>query len=123
MKPARRGGLVRGQKKPSTDDDLVDTASDTVYTTCMVNPIKRLAYEKFFYGDIVRLTKAVRGSSGKRFKFLGAVFTSEEDETPTHFELVEIQRGHLRSIRPEFVIKDVAPSKAAQARIARKAEK
>lgn len=86
----------------------------------MAELIKKLHYENFNYGDIVRLTQDIKGSSGKRFKFLGAVFASESDETPTHFDLVEIKRGHARAIRPEHVIKDVAASKAAQARIARK---
>lgn len=82
---------------------------------------KTLHYDKFDYGDIVRLTSAVRGSGGKRFKFVGAVFEGEDSTSPAYFDLIEIGRGQMRAIRPEFVVKDVAASKAAQARIARAA--
>lgn len=88
-----------------------------VYTVCMIETIKRRNYDIFQYGDIVRCTRAVRGSSGKRYKFVGAVFDAQDDSTPLHLELIEIGRGQFRAIRPEYVIKDVAASKAAQARI------
>jgi hypothetical protein len=84
----------------------------------MADVIKKLNYEEFEYGDIVRLTRAVRKSSGKRFKFMGACFEPDDEETPVYFELIEIGRGQMRSIRPEHVIKDVAATKEARARIA-----
>jgi hypothetical protein len=91
-----------------------------VYTVHMTELTKRLHYENFQYGDIVRLTRAVAGSSGKRFKFVGAVYDESDDINPVYLDLIEIGRGQMRAIRPEHVIKDVPASKAAQARIARK---
>lgn len=89
-----------------------------MYDVCVPDLIKRLNYDIYTYGDVVRLTQAVRGSKGKRYKFVGAVFESEEDTVPAYLSLIEIGRGHSRSIRPEFVVKDVAASKAAHARSA-----
>lgn len=86
----------------------------------MDNLTKKQDYLEFTHGDIVRLTRAVPGSGGKRFKFLGAVFGEDDPETPLYLDLVEIGRGQMRAIRPEHVVKDVAPSKAAQARKKRK---
>lgn len=82
--------------------------------------ILRLDYDQFKYGDIVRLTRAVPSSGGKRFKFVGAVFDAENPDTPLYFDLIEIKRGTSRAIRPEHVIKDAQLSKAAQARIEKK---
>lgn len=86
----------------------------------MSETIKRRNHGIFHYGDIVRCTRAVRGSSGKRYKFTGAVFSLEDDENPLYLDLIEIGRGQFRCVKPEFVIKDVAASKAAQARILKK---
>lgn len=94
-----------------------------VYTTEMADLIKRPHFAPYAYGDIVRLTAAIKGSKGKRYKFVGAVFDPEDSETPLYLDLIEIGRGQMRAIRPEFVVKDIPASKAAQARIARKAEK
>lgn len=85
----------------------------------MAELTKKLHYENFDYGDIVRLTRAVQGSGGKRYKFVGAVFDPEDDTAPVYLDLIEIGRGQMRAIRPEHVIKDIAASKAAQARIAK----
>lgn len=83
----------------------------------MTKPFKRLNYESYKYGDIVRLSRGIKGSGGKRFKFVGAFFVNENDKTPEYFELIEIGRGQFRSIRPEFVIKDTAASAEAHARV------
>lgn len=91
-----------------------------MYTVDMTDHIKRLTYNDLLLGDIVRCTAAVTGSKGRRYKFLGAVYESEDAEAPLHLELVDIKTGNSRAIRPEFVVKEVASSKAAQARKARK---
>lgn len=83
----------------------------------MTQIIKKRNYGIFEYGDIVRCTVAVRGSKGKRFKFTGAIFSVDNDENPLYFELIEIGRGQFRSIKEEFVVKDVAASKKSQAKI------
>lgn len=83
----------------------------------MTQIIKKRNYGIFEYGDIVRCTAAVRGSRGKRFKFTGAIFSVDNDENPLYFELIEIGRGQFRSIKEEFVVKDVAASKKSQAKI------
>lgn len=94
-----------------------------VYTACMADLVKRLKYEDLdlLLGDIVRCTSAVTGSRGRRYKFLGAMYDESDDTTPLYLELVDMRSGNLRSVRPEFVVKQVAPSKAARARQARKA--
>src|SRR5687768_11032113 len=94
-----------------------------VYTVRMAELIKRLSYNDLLLGDIVRCTSAVIGSSGRRYKFLGAVFEPEDDTTPLYLELADIRNGNVRSVRPEFVVKQAAPSKAARARKARKEAK
>lgn len=94
------------------DDELV-----VKYTDCMTDMIKRHEYGNLHYGDVVRLTRAVRGTSGKRYRFMGAVFDPEDNTTPVYLDLVEIGRGQMRAIRPEYVIKDVPASKESQARI------
>jgi hypothetical protein len=94
-----------------------------VYTVRMTDFIKRLSYGDFLLGDICRCTSAVLGSKGRRYKFLGAVFDAEDDTTPLYLELADMRSGNVRSIKPEFVIKQVAPSKAARARRERKEAK
>jgi hypothetical protein len=90
----------------------------------MPDIVKKLNHDEYEYGDIVRLSRAIRKSSGKRFKFVGACFDPDDLNTPIYFELIEIGRGQMRSIRPEHVIKDVVATKDARARIAaRLAEK
>lgn len=89
----------------------------------MADHIKTLDYGDFKYGDIVRLTRAVHGSGGKRYKFVGAVFDADDTENPLYLDLIEIGRGQMRAIRPEYVLKEDAASKASQARIKRKKAK
>lgn len=89
----------------------------------MPEPIKRLTYENLMLGDIVRCTQAVTGSKGRRYKFLGAVFNSPEDTTPLYLDLADIKSGNVRSVKPEFVVQEVASSKAARGRRARKETK
>lgn len=89
----------------------------------MTETIKRLNHDNFQYGDIVRCTRAVKGSSGKRYKFTGAVFSAEDEETPLYLDLIEIGRGQFRCVKPDYVVMDVAATKAARARSAGKAEK
>lgn len=91
-----------------------------VYTVRMTDLIKRLSWDDLLLGDIVRCTSSVLGSKGRRYKFLGAVFEAEDDTTPLYLELADMRSGNVRSIRPEFVIKQIAPSKAARARRERK---
>lgn len=86
----------------------------------MADVIKARNYGDYEYGDVVRLTRAIRRSSGKRFKFVGACFDADDLETPIYYELIEIGKGQMRSIRPEHVVKDVAATKDARARIASK---
>lgn len=86
----------------------------------MAELTKVLNHGNLHYGDIVRLTRAIKGSSGKRFKFLGAVLDLEDGETALYYDLVDIKNGHLRAIRPAHVIKEVAASKASQAKIKKK---
>lgn len=86
----------------------------------MSEVIKALNHDEYEYGDVVRLTRAIRKSSGKRFKFVGACFDPDDLETPVYYELIEIGKGQMRSIRPEHVIKDVAATKDARSRIAAK---
>ena len=85
----------------------------------MAELTKQLHHGIFKYGDVVRLTRAVKGSGGKRYKFVGAV-SEDEASDPLYYELIEMGRGQFRSIRPEYVVKDVKASKDAQARIAAK---
>jgi hypothetical protein len=90
----------------------------------MAELIERLNWEKYEYGiTVCRLTRAVKGTTGKRYKFLGAVFDPEDDEKPLYLKLVEIGRGTNRSIRPEFVIRDTATTKAVKGKAAVKASK
>jgi hypothetical protein len=86
----------------------------------MTAPILKLNHGKYQYGDVVRLTRGVPKSGGKRYKFVGAAFDPEDLENPLYLDLIEIGRGQFRCIKPEFVIKDIAASKEAQARIAEK---
>jgi len=83
----------------------------------MSETIKLRNYKQFHYGDVVRCTSAVRGSKGKRYKFTGAVFNAEDRDTPLYLDLIEMGRGQFRCVKEEFVVKDVAASKDAQARI------
>lgn len=94
-----------------------------VYTVRMTDHVKRLEYDNLIFGDIVRCTQAVPGSKGKRYKFLGAIFGPESNDTPLYLDLVDIKSGNVRSVRPEFVIQEVASSKAARGRRARKEAK
>lgn len=89
----------------------------------MTDQIKTLDYGEFKYGDIVRLTRAIKGSGGKRYKFVGAVFDAADKDEPLYLDLIEIGRGQMRAIRPEYVVKETAASKASQARISRKKAK
>lgn len=90
----------------------------------MADVIKTLNHDEFQYGDVVRLSQAVRNTKGKRFKFVGACFAPEDTDTPLYYELIELRKGQMRSIRPEYVIKDVEATKDARSRIAaRLAEK
>lgn len=86
----------------------------------MTELVKRLEYDDLIYGDIVRCTQAVRGSKGKRYKFTGAVFNPDDDGIPLYLDLIEIGRGQFRTVRPEFVVKEEAASRAAQARQSKK---
>lgn len=86
----------------------------------MADVIKALNHGDYEYGDVVRLTRAIRSSSGKRFKFVGAFFDPDDLENPAYYELIEIGKGQMRSIRPEHVVKDVAATRDARARIAAK---
>jgi hypothetical protein len=89
----------------------------------MADLIKRIQYNDLVLGDIVRCTQAVHGSKGRRYKFLGAIFDASDPDTPLHLEVVDIKSGNVRSVRPEFVVQEVASSKAARARKARKEAK
>lgn len=89
----------------------------------MTDFIKRLEYENLLLGDIVRCTQAVPGSKGRRYKFMGAIFDEGDSATPLYLDLVDIKSGNIRSVRPEFVIQEVASSKAARGRKARKEAK
>lgn len=91
----------------------------------MTTPIKRMEYTELDleYGDIVRCTQGVRGAKGKRFKFVGAVYDPEDDSAPLYLDLIEIGRGQFRAVKPEFVVKEIAASKAARARKAKKEAK
>lgn len=94
----------------------------------MANLITKMKYEELSlsYGDVVRLTRAIRKSSGKRYKFVGAVYDPTSDhgeDEPIYLDLIEIGKGTMRSIRPEHVIKDVKASKAEQERIQSKGKK
>jgi hypothetical protein len=89
-----------------------------VYDEGMTDVVKTLNHDEFEYGDIVRLSQAIRNTKGKRFKFMGACFDADAPDTPLYYELIEIGKGQMRSIRPEHVTKDVAATKDARARIA-----
>lgn len=82
----------------------------------MSDLIKKLNHGDYQYGDVVRLSGLPK-TKGKRYKYVGAVFIDEAADEPEYFELIEIGRGTMRSIRPEYVVKDVKASKAAQDRI------
>lgn len=84
--------------------------------------IKKLDYEPLDlkHGDVVRLTRAIRKSSGKRYKFMGAIYDSEDESAPLYLDLIEIGRGQMRSIPPQHVIKDAAATKELRSRIAAK---
>lgn len=86
----------------------------------MAEVIKSLNHGDYQYGDVVRVTQAIRNSKGKRFKFVGACFDPDDLETPVYYELIQIDKGQMRSIRPEHVVKDVPATKDARARIAAK---
>jgi hypothetical protein len=89
----------------------------------MAELVKRPKYDDLLLGDIVRCTQAVKGSSGRRYKFLGAIFDTADDTTPLYLDLADIKNGNVRSVKPEFVVKEVASSKAARGRRARKEAK
>jgi hypothetical protein len=86
----------------------------------MAELIKRLQYNDLLFGDIVRCTQAVSGSKGRRYKFLGAIYDEADDTTPLYLDLADIKSGNVRSVRPEYVVQEVASSKAARGRKARK---
>lgn len=88
----------------------------------MAELIKRLAYDKLdlLCGDVVRCTGAVLGSKGRRYKFLGAIFDPEDPTTPLYLELADMRNGNVRSVRPEYVVKDTRVSKAVRGKKAQK---
>lgn len=76
-------------------------------------------YLEFQAGDICRLSSAVSGSVGQRYRYKRAIGIENPETgevTIDYIELVEVNSGNSRSIRPEFVILDKRATSAMRKR-------
>lgn len=76
-------------------------------------------YRDFQAGDICRLSSTVSGSVGQRYRYKRAIGIENQETgevTVDYIELVEINSGNSRSIRPEFVLLDKRATTALRKR-------